>query len=70
MSSQAEQQPLLAYPYFEGHAHPEQPKRTLAVWRENVARLLESQVFHTFVIGLVSSRFCPTYFSHILTRCG
>ncbi|OJA14876.1 hypothetical protein AZE42_00804 [Rhizopogon vesiculosus] len=53
MSSPAEQQPLLAYPYLEDHTRRGQPKSTLAVWRENVARVLESPTFHTFVIALI-----------------
>lgn len=61
MSRLAEQQPLLAYPYDDGDVHPERPKRSIAVFRENIARVLESQVFHTFVIALVSTR----YFLHI-----
>jgi len=58
MSGIAEQQPLLAYPYGEDAALLERPKRSIKVWRENISRVLESRRFHTFVITLVSYRFC------------
>jgi hypothetical protein len=56
MSGPGEQQPLLSFPYGEDSEPTERPKGTLAVWRENVSCVLESQRFHTFVIALVSNR--------------
>jgi hypothetical protein len=53
MSGPGEQQPLLSFPYGEDSEPTERPKGTLAVWRENVSCVLESQRFHTFVIALI-----------------
>ncbi|KAG2367503.1 hypothetical protein BDR07DRAFT_1606143 [Suillus spraguei] len=55
MSSPGEQQPLLAFPYEEENENvpTEPPKSTLGVWRENTSSILESRLFHTFVITLI-----------------
>ncbi|KAH7923513.1 hypothetical protein BV22DRAFT_1092763 [Leucogyrophana mollusca] len=54
MSDQAEQQPLLAFPYDTEGTTPEGPKSTVGAWREKTAGFLESTHLHTFVIALIT----------------